>query len=85
MSIQATDAQGRVAFLTVAAIVNGEPTSAGTGSLSSSDGLANGLLALWPLYVSLVAIVLSFWLGELREKRLLLKRPSANIIPLRNP
>lgn len=85
VSIQATDANGRVAFLTVAAIVNGEPTTAGTGSLSSSDGLANGLLALWPLYVSLVAIVLSFWLGELREKRLLLKRPSANIIPLRNP
>ena len=85
VSVQATDAEGRVAFLTVAAIVNGVPNSAGTGSLSSSDGMANGLLALWPLYVSLVAIVLSFWLGEVREKRVLLRHPIANIIPLRNP
>jgi hypothetical protein len=84
VSVQATDAQGRVAFLTVAAIVNGEPNAAGASSLSSSDGLGNGLLALWPLYVSLVAVVLSFWFGELREKRILARRPVANIIPLRN-
>lgn len=85
VSVQATDAEGRVAFLTVAAIVNGEPNGTGAGSLSSSDSMANGLLALWPLYVSLVAIVLSFWLGEIREKHVLAKRPTGNIIPLRNP
>ncbi len=85
VSIQATDAEGRVAFLTVAAIVNGAPNSAGAGSMSSSDTMANGLLALWPLYVSLVAIVLSFWLGEIREKHVLAKHATGNIIPLRNP
>ena len=70
ISIQATDAQGRVAFLSVAAIVNGQPEI--IGSTSSKDtGAIAGVLTLWPLYVSIVAVVLSFWFGELREKRVL--------------
>jgi hypothetical protein len=73
-SIQATDAEGRVAFLSVATIVNGEPEGlAGTASIGSRTSTLNSILALWPLYVSLVAIVLSFWFGELREKRVLAK------------
>lgn len=72
VTLQASDSVGRVAFLTVAAIVNGAPDSlAGTTGTTSTP---NQLLALWPLYVSLVAIVVSFWLGELREKRILQKR-----------
>ena len=72
VTLQASDAVGRVAFLTVAAIVNGAPDgAAGTTATTSTP---NQLLALWPLYVSLVAIVVSFWLGELREKRILQKR-----------
>lgn len=79
VSIQATDAQGRVAFLTVAAIVNGQPdvaTAAGTGSTTTGGltGIPAQMLALWPLYTSLVAIVISFWLGERRERRLMLPR-----------
>ena len=72
MSIQATDAGGRVAFLSVAAIVNGQPESAATtsGSGTNTGNLAS-VLTLWPLYVSLVAVVLSFWFGEIREKRVL--------------
>jgi hypothetical protein len=72
VTLQASDSAGRVAFLTVAAIVNGAPDgSAGTTATTSTP---NQLLALWPLYVSRVAIVVSFWLGELREKRILQKR-----------
>ena len=68
ITLQGTDAQGRVAFLTVAAIVNGQPSViASTGSGSST----NKLLLLWPLYTSAVAIVISFWLGERREKHIL--------------
>ena len=72
MSIQATDAGGRVAFLSVAAIVNGQPEAAGatSGSGTNTSTLAS-VLTLWPLYVSLVAVVLSFWFGEIREKRVL--------------
>jgi hypothetical protein len=75
VSIQATDAQGRVAFLTVAAIVNGQPdivSSVGqTTESGGTIGVPAQLLALWPLYTSLVAIVISFWLGERREKRIM--------------
>lgn len=72
MSTQVTDADGRVAFLSVAAIVNGGgETATSTGSRSGDKGFLPSVLALWPLYISLVAIVLSFWFGEIREKRVL--------------
>ncbi len=74
VSVQATDAQGRVAFITVAAIVNGQPDPVAVGTTQAGSGATSvpaQLLALWPLYTSLVAIVISFWLGERREKRLL--------------
>lgn len=73
ITIQTTDAQGRVAFLTVAAIVNGQPgLVASTGSTPSTT---NKLLVLWPLYTSSAAMVLSFWLGERREKHILRRPP----------
>ena len=68
--IQATDSQGRVAFLTVAAIVNGQP-AAGIGS--TSKPASSKLLLLWPIFTAAVAAVISFWLGERREKRILLR------------
>lgn len=69
ISLQATDSQGRVAFLTVAAIVNGQP--AVTPVASTSKAAVNKLLVLWPLYTTAAAMTLSFWLGERREKRVL--------------
>jgi hypothetical protein len=75
MSIQATDSGGRVAFLTVAVIVNGQPSVTASGSTSApSAGMINKLLILWPLYVASVAVLVSFWLGERREKQLLKDR-----------
>jgi len=72
ISIQATDAMGRVAFLTVASIVNGQPAvAATTGAGSAAE---NKLLVLWPLYVGAVAVVTSFFIGERREKHVLNKR-----------
>ncbi len=70
ISVQATDADGRVAFITVAAIVNGQPDPVGT-TATDNPVSPNFLIALWPLYVSTVAIVVSFWLGERREKHVL--------------
>lgn len=72
VSIQATDAAGRVAFLTVASIVNGQPSIA--NSTTNPNGSTNTLLVLWPLYVGAFAVVISFWLGERREKQILMKR-----------
>jgi hypothetical protein len=70
VSLQATDAAGRVAFLTFAAIVNGQPIVANTASLSN-ESATNQLLILWPLYTAAIAVVTSFFLGEKREKRIL--------------
>lgn len=70
ISLQASDSRGGVAFLTVAAIVNGQPASvAAVGGPKSS---VNKLLVLWPVYAATATIVFSFWLGERREKRVLM-------------
>jgi hypothetical protein len=71
ISVQATDADGRVAFITVAAIVNGQPDSAATAAAAKEQ--TNMWLSLWPLYVATIGIVFSFWLGERREKHVLAK------------
>lgn len=73
VSLQASDASGRVAFLTVAVIVNGQPAPPAASSESTGTP-TNTLLALWPLYTASVAVVVSFWLGERREKHILAKR-----------
>lgn len=74
ISIQATDAAGRVAFITVASIINGQPSAVATGSTSTPASTTNELLVLWPLYTSAIGILGSFWLGERREKQILRKR-----------
>lgn len=68
IALQATDSQGRVAFLTVAAIVNGQPDTVAT---TESKPSTPQFLALWPLYTAAIAMVISFWLGEKREKHAL--------------
>lgn len=80
ITLQATDARDRVAFLTVATIVNGQPSVATTTSSSTpSTGIMAQLLALWPLYTGVVATVVSFWLGERREKRILTRYPHTSL------
>lgn len=75
VTIQVTDAKGNVAFLTVAVIVNGDPnTATGSTSTSTPTSVVEKLLILWPLYVALIAIVISFFIGEKRERHLLEKR-----------
>jgi hypothetical protein len=69
ITLQASDSQGRVAFLTVAAIVNGKPAVAAAST--GSNNPANKLLVLWPVLASAATIVVSFWLGERREKKIL--------------
>jgi len=72
ITLQATDATDRVAFLSVAAIVNGQPdTIVSSTDNTANSGLTSNLVALWPLYISALAIVVSFWLGEVREKKII--------------
>lgn len=73
ITIQATDAAGNVAFLTVTAIVNGQPSVATTIDNSNTTSTTSKLLFLWPLYAAAAAVVTSFYLGEQREKHVLRK------------
>ena len=73
LSIQATDADGRVAFITVASIVNGQPDPTVVAAASTQETTST-LMLLWPLFAATFAVVVSFWIGEWREKRLLEKR-----------
>lgn len=74
ITLQATDSQGRVAFLTVASIVNGQPTGVTSGGATEQN--QSRILLLWPFFVSAVAVVVAFWLGERREKHILLRGPA---------
>lgn len=75
VTIQVTDSRGNVSFLTVAVIVNGQPSTAtGSTSTTTPTSILGKLLILWPLYAAVVAIVTSFFIGEKREKHILEKR-----------
>lgn len=69
ITLQGSDAAGHEAFLTVAAIVNGQPGTSST--LKTTNTSQNTLLVLWPLYVGTATAVCSFWLGERREKHIM--------------
>ena len=69
ITIQGSDSQGRIAFLSVAAVVNGQP--AATPSSTIGGPTTNKLLILWPMYAISATLVVSFWLGEKREKHIL--------------
>lgn len=69
ITLQGGDSEQRVAFLTVAAIVNGQPSV--LGATNGQPPATNKLLMLWPLYAIVVTLVGSFWLGERREKKIL--------------
>jgi hypothetical protein len=70
ITLQASDNKQQEAFLTVAAIVNGQPTNL---AASGNKKAVNKLLVLWPLYAICTTLVVSFWLGERREKKILSK------------
>ena len=47
--------------------------AAGTTENPAAKSMLESLMMLWPFYTATVAIVLSFWLGEQRERRLLMR------------
>jgi hypothetical protein len=62
--IKASDAKGQTAYLELLAVVAGEITPATSTNRFFDGGI---LLVLWPLYFLMVAMLLSFWLGERYE------------------
>ena len=72
--IRATDAAGHNAYLQLTTIVNSPKggVSAPTNIVTSSKWWF-----IWPLWIVLLLMVLSFWLGERREKHILRKQMAA--------
>lgn len=76
--IRAADAAGHTAYLQLTTIVNpatGSTTTGGSGK-SNPTGITN-ILMIWPLWIVLLLMVVSFWLGERREKHIMERRLAA--------
>lgn len=70
VKIKATDNRKQSAYLAIIAIINGRAEINGAGSSQTrTPSLPDRLLLAWPLLALAVAMVVSFWLGEKREKR----------------
>lgn len=74
--IRASDAAGHTAYLQLTTIVN----EAGAGTTAATKQQAtttNTLKLIWPLWIVLLLMIISFWLGERREKRIMQKQLAA--------
>lgn len=73
INLQATDSDGRVAFLTTVVVINGPPSEVPLAADPSEDeSRIMGLLRIqWPIFAATLAMVISFWMGEQREKHVL--------------
>ena len=76
LTIRATDAAGHTAFLQLTSIINSPKGNASAGVKSVIPTLSKFTL-VWPLWILLLLMIVSFWLGERREKHVLKKRYEA--------
>jgi hypothetical protein len=68
ITIQGTDSKKLVAYLSVAAIINGKPDILAS---TETKPPVNKLFILWPILAVAATLVFSFWMGEQREKKIL--------------
>lgn len=80
VDLQVTDSEQRIAHLSTVVIINGRPPelpAGGVGASGTTGGespLMSIVYLLWPIFAAILAMVLSFWMGERREKRILADR-----------
>jgi hypothetical protein len=72
--IRATDSVGHTAYLQLTTIVNSAKASTNNASAAQST---SKLLLIWPIWIVLLLMIISFWLGERREKRIMERRLAA--------
>ncbi len=80
--IRATDSVGHTAYLQLTTLVNpATGVNSGTGGSGSSKSAAKSplteLIIIWPLWIVLLLMIISFWLGERREKHVMRKQLEA--------
>ena len=69
ITLQGSDSKQLVAFLSVAAIIHGQPEAIAASTAAKIP--VNKLLMLWPVFAIAATALASFWFGERREKRIM--------------
>lgn len=72
--IRATDAAGHTAYLQLTTLVN---SSKGGGSTIPTAQTITQFWIIWPLWIVLLLMIISFWLGERREKHIMQRQLEA--------
>lgn len=76
--VRGTDAEKQTALLQLSAAVKGSDSVVGTGSIGPIAGILSGLREwlwlVWPVYIFVILMVVSFWIGEQEGYRQLLAR-----------
>ena len=75
--IRAADAAGHTAYLQLTTIVNAATAANATGKTAAAAPSVTNLLIIWPLWIVLLLMILSFWLGERREKKIMRRQMAA--------
>ena len=73
--IRAADAVGHTAFLQLTTIVGRDTGNQGAAAAAAAN--TNKLMIIWPIWIVLLLMILSFWLGEKREKKIMERRLEA--------
>ncbi len=75
--IRAADAAGHTAYLQLTTIVNDSTGASATGKVAVGPPKVSNLLVIWPLWILLLLMIISFWLGERREKHIMQRQIEA--------
>lgn len=70
--IRASDAAGHTAYLQLTTLVNTI-----TAGATNQKAQSNTLVVIWPIWIVLLLMLFSFWMGERREKHIMEKRLEA--------
>lgn len=71
--IRAADAAGHTGYLQLTTIVNAAKAGVTTSAAATAVSTVKWLV-IWPLWVVLLLMIIAFWLGERREKKIMEQR-----------
>lgn len=75
--IRASDAAGHTAYLQLTTIVNQSTGGKSSGTTQTPTSSVTKIIMIWPLWIVLLLMIISFWLGERREKHIMQKQLEA--------
>lgn len=76
--VRVTDSDGHTAYLQMVTVVH---QGVGVGATTASPTFFDRVLPLiWPIYLLVMLLLVSFWVGEIRERRLMLHQIAVGAI-----